>query len=218
MNEGFDGSVEETKSTYKLSLKHEEEPKTEEKSDDSAVEKTVETTEKLSSDYAMNNEINNQIEMHNETFFYANPNPVVPEPVIKQKNFKVTPVMLLAAIVVILLGAIIVKEAFHKDNSRIEGYYSLVSSELNGMTITNNDLKARGFEPDEISLEINDDNAIFHIGDKTDDCSYEVDGSEMTFTMGKTTLYGEVNYTEKTVTVDVEGYYMTFEKDGEEDA
>ena len=36
--------------------------------------------------------------------------------------------------------------------------------------------------------------------------------------MGKTTLYGEVNYTEKTVTVDVEGYYMTFEKDGEEDA
>ena len=48
MNEGFDGSVEETKSTYKLSLKQEEQPKTEEKSDESAVEKTVEITEKFS--------------------------------------------------------------------------------------------------------------------------------------------------------------------------
>ena len=219
MNEEFNGSVEETKSTYKLSLKHEEEPKTDDKSEDSAVEKTVEITEKLSSDYAMNNEINNQIEMHNDTFFYANPNPSVPEPVIKQKNFKVTPVMLLAAIVVILLGAIIIKETFHKDNSRLEGSYSLASSELNGRTISNDLLKARtGCNPDEITLELEDDNATFSIGEKKDKCKYEVDGSEMTITKGSLTFYGEVNYTEKTVTVDVEGFNMTFAMDGDEEA
>lgn len=215
MNEEFNGSVaEETKNTYKLSLKREEPSKT----DNKPVDNTDETKESFASDLTMNKEINNQVEMHNDTFFYANPNPNVPEPVIKQKNFKVTPVMLLAAIVVIMLSIIIVKETFYAGDSRLDGSYSLASSELNGMTITNDQLKARGYEPDEITLELEDDNCTFHIGEKTDECKYEVDGSDITITKGSLTFYGEVNYTEETVTVDVEGFNMTFEKDGEEEA
>ena len=216
MNEEFNGSVEEKKNNKStLSMKQEE--KTEELSNPD------DKTEELKSNLAINEEKNNQIEMLNETFFYANPKPNpnqnrdLQDVVVKKKNNQMSPILILAALAVIVMGIVALRNAFHEDHSDIEGTYNFVSAELNGVSLSKSQLVARGLDANDVSLEIEDDMATVSIGNKVDDCELEVDGNDITLTKGKQELSGVVNKSEETVTIEAEGVYLVFEKDGEEE-
>ena len=129
-----------------------------------------------------------------------------------KKQIRLNPVLVLVSLLVLIMGVIVSIDMLKKEPGTLEGAYKFTYAEASGKTMTQSQLRARGLNSANLCLEIGGDKAKVSLDENLADCDYTVDGDEIIITKGEKVLKGEVDLIEETVTLEMDGADLIFEK------
>ena len=131
---------------------------------------------------------------------------------ISDKKRNVNPIIAIVAGVLVVLVALMVKDAFHTDPNSIDGEYRFAYADSDGQTISKTELLLWGVDTNGLAFEIDGKTASITSGGKTADCDIRIEGDEVTIIKGDKILDGEINLKEETLTIEMNDVDLVFEK------
>lgn len=131
---------------------------------------------------------------------------------ISDKKRQVNPIIAIVAGVLVLLVALMVKDAFHTDPNSIDGEYRFAYADSDGQTVSKTELLLWGVDTNGLAFEIDGNTASISNGGKTADCDIRIEGDEVTIIKGDKILDGEIDRKEETLTIEMNDVDLVFEK------
>ncbi len=208
MREEMTGSVNETpKNKYRMSSVNETTEK------ETSVNETSADVEKEcipESSYTVEHPSYDQPSYNQPSYNQA---PVVDDTVVvKNKGFQFSPIVILVAVAVLVMGVLLVKDIFHKEPGTLDGQYEFAYAEADGREVSPEEARAWGVDAVGMTMDINGDSAVVTLHGVERECDLEVVGDEITLTRGDKVITGKVDLYEETITMEMNSGDVIFEK------
>ena len=208
MREEMTGSVNETpKNKYRMSSVNETSANVEKE----CIPESSYTVEHPSYDQPSYNQPSYNQPSYNQPTY--NQTPVVDDTVVvKNKGFQFSPIVILVAVAVLVMGVLLVKDIFHKEPGTLDGQYEFAYAEADGREVSPEEARAWGVDAVGMTMDINGDSAVVTLHGVERECDLEVVGDEITLTRGDKVITGKVDLYEETITMEMNSGDVIFEK------
>ena len=128
------------------------------------------------------------------------------------KGFRLNPILVVAALSLLVLGTCWMMGVFRKREKPIDGDYKFTYVDVKGEKVTPSQLSAYGVNTRNMTIKIDGDYADLTVFGFTGHCDFEQVGNEITITNGSKYMTGKADISKGIVTLQHNGSNLVFEK------